>query len=49
MVILAPSSGVLEKLYFDKGERVFKNSVVAEVLGMEKIKMIAKISNKNSH
>ena len=46
MVILSPSSGVLEKLYFDKGERVFKNSVVAEVLGMEKIKMIAKISQE---
>ena len=40
MVILSPSSGILEKLNFDEGERVFKNSVVAEVLGMEKIKMI---------
>ena len=44
MIILSPSNGILEKLYLDEGERVSKNSTVAEILGMENIKLIAKIS-----
>ena len=44
MIILSPSNGILEKLYLDEGERVSKNSSVAEILGMENIKLIAKIS-----
>ena len=44
MIISSPSNGILEKLYLDEGERVSKNSTVAEILGMENIKLIAKIS-----
>ena len=44
MIILSPSTGILEKLYIDAGERVSKNSTVAEILGMENIKLITKIS-----
>ena len=44
MVILSPTNGVIEKLYLDKGERITKNSVVGNILGMENIKLISKIS-----
>ena len=44
MIISSPSNGILEKLYLDEGERVSKNSTVAEILGMENIKLVAKIS-----
>ena len=44
MIISSPSNGILEKLYLDEGEIVSKNSIVAEILGMENIKLIAKIS-----
>ena len=50
MIIVSPSNGIIEKLNFNEGERVFKNTKVAEILGMEKIKLIAKISqNEVSH
>ena len=50
MIIVSPSNGIIEKLNFNEGERVFKNNKVAEILGMEKIKLIAKISqNEVSH
>lgn len=44
MVILSPTNGVIEKLYLHKGERITKNSVVGNILGMENIKLISKIS-----
>ena len=44
MIISSPSNGILDKIYLDEGERVSKNSTVAEILGMENIKLIAKIS-----
>ena len=44
MIILSPANGIIEKLYLDKGERITKNSVVGNILGMENIKLISKIS-----
>ena len=44
MIILSPANGIIEKLYPDKGERITKNSVVGNILGMENIKLISKIS-----
>ena len=44
MIILSPANGIIEKLYHDKGERITKNSVVGNILGMENIKLISKIS-----
>ena len=50
MIIVSPSNGIIEKLNFNEGERVFKNNKVAEIFGMEKIKLTAKISqNEVSH
>ena len=44
MIILSPANGIIEKLYLDKGEKITKNSVVGNILGMENIKLISKIS-----
>ena len=44
MIILSPANGIIENLYHDKGERITKNSVVGNILGMENIKLISKIS-----
>ena len=48
MIILSPANGIIEKLYLDKGERITKNSVVGNILGMENIKLISKISQNEN-
>ena len=41
--LVSPVSGKLENLFFDKGELISANSAVANILGLEKIKLIVKI------
>ena len=41
--IVSPVSGKLENLFYDKGELISANTPVANILGLEKIKLVVKI------